>query len=739
MSRLTPEVISLVHHVELHESSWWEDATDRIIQACLIASSSPVDAAGVQRTLVGEYGLHFEVSDIGLSLRRLESAGLAIEQSGEKFSASQEGRNEGDRAVRDFENLERAVAKLFDNAICEQCGSMPVPPTWADFLDDCLIPLLSQEGAQAASLSLGCPNGNGSVAEVVAEFVNRHDPDGTAGLAGCIQGFIASGDNAFREYILRQLDAQFIVVAAGLDSETIKALTSGKSKKLQLGMVLDTNFLFSVLGWHDNPSNEAARSLLDLAKTAKTDVDIQLLVLPTTIEELQHAVSNKAEQVENIRWTKNLAEAALEFGVPGLVAQYLASQAKSDFAMSIVEYADFLSHDIETTLQNLGVMSVYEDTSALGMRQDVIDSINDQMAYEVATRSVGDRRDYRQLRHDMIAYHWVGDQRPQQLKTAVDAGYWLVTLDFRLLGFDRFRCRGQAKAQVCLHPSTAIQLMKFWVPRSEVLEAAMFSSVRQPLFPTKSLLETEKVTYRIIERLGTLDGIEEISTDAIRDALADRVLQKKMKLASGDEQELELIEAAFVRIASDREQELAEERRRLQLVESELQASRDAVRERDEREAGRKVQVERLKKQVAESTTRATALDSDVKKKAEKLEVVEQRLSSAEEESARLRWLLRRAILPGGALLVLSALVATVLWLFLEAPQNWIAVGLVILFGMTLWFVWMSLGLENEPAMKDTKAGRRLLKTAAGLKVAAGAILFGLVVNVISYYWMQPK
>lgn len=680
--------------------------------------------------------MQYSVKDVESTLCRLESAGLVVSVGDGRFTASQQARNEGEQAVKEFQDLERRVANRFESTLCERCGSMVVRPGWDDFLSECLLPLLTQEGAQAASLSLGCPDGNGAGGEIVTEFVIKYDEDGTGGLASCIQTFLTDGDSSVREYVLRQLDARFIVVAAGLDSDTIEALTAAKSKKLQLALVLDTNFLFSVLGWHDNPSNEVAKAVLEVASTMHPNVEVHLLVLPTTVDELQHAVSRRAEQVEHIRWTSNLATAALEFGVPGLVAQYLESQSKSGFSMSIVEYADFLSHDIESTLQKLGVMSVYEDVSGLGMRQDVIDSISDQMTYETQHRAESERRDYQQVRHDMIAYHWVADQRPSPLKTAVDAGYWLVTLDFRLLGFDRFRCRGQSVAQVCLHPSTAIQLLQFWVPRSHALEEAIYSSVRQPLFPSSSLLETEKVTYKIIERLGTLSGIEEISAEAIRDTLADRMLQKSMRLTSDEDEELELIEAAFVRLASEKEQELAEERAKLQGLQRELDVSKDQIRELGEMEDGRKTQVERLKKQVADATSKVEKLDEEVKDRDTALTAVEARLTQAETESAQLRWLLKWAVIPGAVILVVAVIACVAFVVLLDSPHRWIAVGLTVVLALLLWIVIMGSGADREVTIKDTRAAGWMTKSAGAIKVATVTVALGLLINVI-WEWVR--
>jgi len=61
-------------------------------------------------------------------------------------------------------------------------------------------------------------------------------------------------DSQVRSYILRYLSAYFLVEAA--TRQTNARFFGQGCKETQLSTFLDTNFLFSILGLHDNPSTK---------------------------------------------------------------------------------------------------------------------------------------------------------------------------------------------------------------------------------------------------------------------------------------------------------------------------------------------------------------------------------------------------------------------------------------------------------------------------------------------------
>jgi hypothetical protein len=369
------------------------------------------------------------------------------------------------------------------------------------------------------------------------------------------------------------------------------------------------------------------------------------------------------------------------------------------------------------------------------MKQEVIDNINDQMIYEREYREASDRRKYETIRHDMIVYQWILDNRPIHIKTAVDAGYWLVTLDSRLLGFDSFKCKGRPKAKVCLHPSIAAKFLQFWIPSNDALRSAVFSNVRQPLFPASSLSETEKVIFRIIERLGQLKGIEDVSTDAIRNTLADTILQKQMRYALNQDEELQIIEQAFIRIASKAEKRLEEENIKVTNLNRDIEKSKAEVRRLLEVEEGRKIQTERLKKQVVDESERAIKLTRKLQNQDEEIQAITKRLNESEYKSAHFRWLIMWMLIPGALLLLLGIAGSIALYNSINNALRILIIPLFIIFILLVFLALVAFSHSRVPAARDSKLAQMLASLNSLLWFAifsvgsslVGSILFDLL------------
>ena len=125
--------------------------------------------------------------------------------------------------------------------------------------------------------------------------------------------------------------------------------------------------------------------------------------------------------------------------------------------MTPKEYFSPYIDNLLTIAREIGVEIFNEDTSALSMRQDVIDDINEQTNYE--TEKYGENaKSYKPLEHDIILWHFLKDKRSIKLESPLDAKYWIVTIDFRFLGFDEYkRKQGEFNLPLCLHPTTLLQ------------------------------------------------------------------------------------------------------------------------------------------------------------------------------------------------------------------------------------------------------------------------------------------
>jgi hypothetical protein len=113
-------------------------------------------------------------------------------------------------------------------------------------------------------------------------------------------------------------------------------------------------------------------------------------------------------------------------------------------------------------------------------RQDVVDDIHVVFKYEEKLPPAK-RKSYPKVAHDMVLWHFVNDKRSAYIESPIDASDWILTVDFRLIGFDEHKQkRSGSKVPLCIHPTSLIQLLQFWVPRTKEFEEAMLGSLRLP-------------------------------------------------------------------------------------------------------------------------------------------------------------------------------------------------------------------------------------------------------------------
>ena len=133
------------------------------------------------------------------------------------------------------------------------------------------------------------------------------------------------------------------------------------------------------------------------------------------------------------------------------------------------------------------------------MRQDVIDDIVDRQKFE-KIKYKERAKTYEQLKHDIVLWHLVKERRSAALNLPLEAGNWVVTVDYRLLGFDAYKRRySPSKIPVCIHPSALLQMLQFWVPRTSQFEEAMLGALRLPLLFHDFDPDVEAITMRILE------------------------------------------------------------------------------------------------------------------------------------------------------------------------------------------------------------------------------------------------
>jgi len=595
---LPAELVSLVHYVKLNEAKWWDKAMRQLIVTMAWVHAGGLTLGGILEQLRKGFSVNLPRRKASAYVEELCRDGVLVQMSDARLKVSEASLRVFEQGRTRCLELEKRAADKFMESVKACCPAADPREAWAGFNDGLLIPVIREMGARTYELVSGAA-GRIETTASLADFLQRWPPELRQGLRAAALAFLDPNNADVRSYILRQLNAHFLLEAGNLSEETLSGLARAIERSPGLCLFLDTNCVFSVLGLHENPSNEAARALMRAVKSAPPQVQATIYVAPITVEETKRVLRAGAGWLRPLGFTPNLADAALRTGLTGLVHRYAEEARKGSGVLRAEDYFRPYSTDLLAILGSKEVQLLDENLDHYKTDQRVIDDLMEQMEFEKKQgeqRRLGFRpKGYEQLEHDMILWHFANDRRPEVLESPLYAGCWVVTVDYRFLGFDAYkRKRGAADIPVCVHPAALVQMLQFWVPRTEEFEQAVLRSLSLPFLFQEFDPEAERVTIAILEALARFENVGDLSTEAIGRILVDGALRSKL---SGDQDiaaRIALVKEALIednrRMAGELQRARADAgakgktidalQEKLANLERELQASKDRDRAR---------------------------------------------------------------------------------------------------------------------------------------------------------------
>jgi hypothetical protein len=639
IQKLPRELISLVHHIELNKAGWWDKALEQFLIATLWISGHEQSISEILTDLRKTFQVQINEEKARKHLGKLSSKGILMELHSEYFKISEKFLNKYNGDIAQSEALERSVAERFEAIISKCCPQADPVESWKDFNERFLLPLIREVGANTYTL---LAEGNFQVTPArFARFVKPFAPELHDRYREVVTEFLDPRDANLREYILRTLNAYFFIEASSLTEDTIEALIKLSGSPPTFIIFVDTNFLFAILGLV--PSAADGQSVVDLVLRLKGRITVKLYALPATVDETRRTMISAKQRLAGMRMVRNLAEAASRMNLDSLQVKFFEESPKRNM-ISVEDYFDPYINDLISMMRAKGVELYNEDLDGYKTKQSVVDDIISQLDLE--TKYKERPKNYERLEHDMILWHAARDRRPIRIESPLDAQYWVVTVDYRMLGFDKFKKRqfrkqGQENIiPVCLYPTALIQMLQFWVPRTAEFEEAMLSSMRLPFLYREFDPASEKVTIDILKTLSQYEGIQELETETVSSMLVNTALRTKMASTKGVEKKAELIREALVQRNKETKAELDAVTKQLRLREQELEAASRVKTASDEelalrttniRELEAALQTLKMKSQgeKAALADRVTQLEQDAIARNERGETNRQRLRFA--------------------------------------------------------------------------------------------------------------
>lgn len=636
-SLLPKEVAALVHHIELNRAGWWDKVIQRLALAAVWWAAQPPSVDELKQTLSQEFKLSLSNDKLCAVLRALEMQDLLVVLPSEKYRIPDSQRQAFEKEIALAEQVESKACEFFCTLAKELCVGIDAINGWNSFQKELLMPLIKEAGANAYRLLTG--DGLRADENLVDHFLKGFDSAFHSGLRELVTIFLDPKQAEVRAHVSRMLHARFCVEAGGLSEEAIQTLNASIGKQIQFRMFVDTNFLFSLLELHENPSNTAARELLDLISQLKSNPKVKLFIVSRTIDEAKSSIASAMQSLSGIPTGGNFTQAALNARFSGMTEKFLSERLRRGGKLIVEDWFEPYLSDFVAVARGKGVEFFNENIDSYFQRQDVVDDILYVLDFEKRFDE-GKRKSYQKVAHDMILWHFVKDQRPAYVESPIEARDWILTVDFRLIGFDQYKQRKTgSKMPLCIHPTSLIQLLQFWLPRSKEFEEAMLGSLRLPFLFQEFDVESERTSLRILKGLGRFEGRDDISVETITSIVLNDGLRARLQSESENgETETSLIRDALLEEMRARAEAEADKAKQLEAAVKEKEV---ALSELDARERSKDDEVKRLSERVAEEELRAKAADERLT--AQELEVTQLKTSLEQfEEGKRSRAALLR-------------------------------------------------------------------------------------------------
>ncbi|MBD0703699.1 MULTISPECIES: hypothetical protein [Pseudomonas] len=534
--QLSPDIVALIHHVELNESGWWKKGVSQIVKGVLwknhgaaLGLNALHDA--IRAEAPGALGSDDELER---QLNNLRDQGTVSILPGPAYKLTERAFNDLSVQAAAAHAEQDACEADFIVTCREHCPTLDPNLVWKDFTE-ALSRAIRVSGANLFRLLVGGKLQNDF--DWLHNLFHKVDADNREGLRKVLMFFFNPGNQVCRSQILRFMTAYFFAEATRLNPETLAAINQARKVKT-IKVVLDTNFLFSVLQLHDNPADAAALSLVDLAHKSNGKLDIKLYVLPSTLEEAKRVLIAQLHIIERIRVTQAMSRVAMTQPLPSIAKKFF-STAASTANLSAADFFRPYIDELRFILEEKGISVLDAHPSIYHTRQDVIDDVMHEVERETKELPEKRRKGYEALLHDAVLWHAVNDRRPPNNESPFETEYWAVSIDWRLIGFDRAkRAAIRAKLPVVLHPSNLVQLIQFWVPRSPELEESLVDSLRLPLFFQSFDLEDERATLKVLESMSRFENVGDLPESAIRVVLTNRALRARISNIEASNQEV---------------------------------------------------------------------------------------------------------------------------------------------------------------------------------------------------------
>ena len=629
---LPVELTALVHNIELHRSGWWEKAVQCLVLSTVWTEDKPHTVEDIVAYIETQYRTSLSVAKISTATRTLESQGVLLEIEG-GYRIADDKKEAFETDLLELEATTAQVHEHFSTLLGELCPDLDDESTWRIFESEFLTPLITEVGANAYRLIAG--KHLAADGKIVQRFLGCFDKECRQQLRELVPRFLDPKNNEVKKYVSRLLHASFCVKASGLRDDVIKKLTLEPGKQIEFRLFLDTNVLFSFLDLHENPSNEAARELREIVDQLGGNPKITFYVTPPTIDEAKGAIRRAKQTLSGLADQANITNAALRMRFSGMNKRFLEERGRREGSLSAEDWFDPYLNDFLTMARANGIELYNASFDDYLSREEVLNDVSSVTDFE-RQRAMdwpdAKEKHIEQIQHDVVLWHHVNNSRSAYVESPVDAIHWILTIDFRFLGFDHHKQQATGSSvPVCLHPTSLIQLLQFWVPRNAAFEEAVLGSIRLPFLFQELDSNAERTSLRILDGIGRFENSENIPEDAIVKVALNEALRARISEGQDEDTERTLIRDELVETMASR---VHDEVARVQVLEQTAQLNASKITDLDSVTWGKDTEIEQLTKALRSEKGETADLRKETEGYRDRLTTLETKLDAIEQTDA---------------------------------------------------------------------------------------------------------
>lgn len=737
-SVLPPEIISLVHHVELNNAHWLDNALDRFIVGAIWLARRPLSLDDIADELNSRFSITLDPQRIQSRTDSLCSFQTLVSLPNGELRVSEQALRSIEADLERANQVERAVREKFIRIIAAACPGLDPEDTWTKFAELCLLPLVREMGAETYELLSGVKVDLNRTL-TFPRFLEHYPEPARPALQQAILSFLDASDSNVRTYVLFHLNACFLLDASSLPDQTLNALGRAARWRPSFRILVDTNFLFSLLGLHENPANNAAVALVDLVRRLPETVSVKFYVCVPTLDEMKVVIDHYRDILKSVRLTPNMTDALTRGRLSGIAMKFVEECRRTRKALSSEEYFKPYATGLLRIVRDQGIELYNEDLGPWKTKQEVIDDV--LQVREEEQKRYGERaKSYERIMHDIVLWHFASSKRPVRVESPVDAEFWIVTVDSRFRRFDENKREGRTgEVPVCVHPAMLVQMLQFWVPRTRAFEEAVVASLRYPFLFFEFDSKAERITIRILETLARFENVQDLTTETVSRVLMDDALRQKIGAAQSDESRMELIRERLIDENARAQAVLEGAERRARELAAEVQQKEEAAREaqealKEERGAVERIRLERDKEgaQAAELARRVRELEGTLDR------------GRMRREERRVRRAFAWRCAGGGGISValgsgiLAAILAQVTrGIGADRRMYWSALVACITMAVMLWGRWVERVGRGSEQIEAWSVFRTFRQWKRKLTFGLSAILLGTLGNAVWDWWRQ--